>query len=191
MNYSKEEITNEIIKRIIMKPYSLKTISKHIDTEFKQVSAELEEKFIRSAILSEPAFSWKMCVFKETDEEKTPAPGKTFEIWEPTQQGKSSHIMLKALQEIYDYRMSCVPTAKKVVDQIMSDYWCISDAALKMQPIGLHPEYPTKDFNSMCRDYVLDVWQLIVLEEVGMPILQAEWEKYVFYCDRLRERNRL
>lgn len=174
-----------------MKPYSLKTIGKHIDTEFKQVSAELEEKFIRNAILSEPAFSWKMCVFKGTDEETEPTSGKTFEVWEPTQKGKSSHLMLKALQEIYDYRVSCVSTVKRIVDQIMADFWCIPDCALKMHPIGMHPEFPTKEFTLLCRSYVLDVWQLIVLEEVGMPILQAEWDKYVFYCDRLRERNRL
>lgn len=172
-----------------MKPYSLKTITKHIDTEFKQVSEELEEKFIRHAILSEPAFSWKMCVFKGTDEEKEPTPGKTFEIWEPTQKGKSSHLMLKALQEIYNYRISCVPTAKKIVHRIMAEYWRIPDSALKMQPIGMHPEFPTREFNLACRDYVLEVWELILVQEVGLPILQAEWDKYVFYCDTLRSRN--
>jgi hypothetical protein len=191
MNYSKEEITNEIIKRIIMKPYSLKTITKHIDTEFKQVSAELEANFIRNAILSEPALPWKMCVFTETEPVVDVVPKNTFEVWEPTQQGKSSHIMLKALQEIYDYRVECVPTAKKVVDRIMADYWCVPDSALKIQPVGMHPEFPTREFNLTCRDYVLNVWQLIVLEEVGTPIMRAEWDKFVFYCDRLRERNRL
>lgn len=191
MNYTKEEITNEIIKRIVMKPYSLKTISKHINAEFKQVSAELEEKFIRTAILSEPAFSWKMCVFKETETEQEPTPGKTFEVWEPTQQGKSSHLMLKALQEIYDYRVACVPTAKKLVGRIMEEFWRVPDCALKMHPVGVHPEFPTREFNTMSREYVLDVWQLIVLQEVGMPILKEEWDKYVFYCDTLRSRNLL
>jgi hypothetical protein len=188
MNYSKEEITNEIIKRIVMKPYSLKTITKHIDTEFKQVSAELESNFIRSAILSEPALPWKMSVFTETEVQVDLLPKNTFDIWQPSQQGKSPHIMLKALQEIYDYRVSCALLAKKVVNRIMADYWCIPDDALKIQPVGMNPEFPTKEFHLMCRDNVLEVWQLILLEEVGMPIMRAEWDKYIFYCDTLRSR---
>jgi hypothetical protein len=97
--------------------------------------------------------------------------------------------MLKALQEIQEFRETCGPIVKEIVGTIMKEFWNVSDTILKLQKIGDNPELPTDLLEIHFLLSGMDMWKIIVLREIAQPLLRAEWEKYTFYCDTLRARS--
>ena len=191
MGLSEKDIYDEIIKRIVMKPYSIKTLETQIGLEFRQFTSELAEKHLRNALVKEPAFSYKLRDLENAEYVYDPAwkPETMFEVWTPQKSDKSTNIMLKALQEIQEFRETCGPIVKEIVGTVMKEFWNVSDTILKLQKIGENPELPTDLLEFRFIISGMDMWKIIILREVAQPLLRAEWEKFIFYCDTLRARN--
>lgn len=191
MGLSEKDIYDEIIRRIVMKPYSIKTLESQIGLEFRQLTSELEEKHLRNALVKEPAFAYKLRALENLEYVYDPAwkPETMFEVWTPQKSNKSTNIMLKALQEIQEFRETCVPIVKEIIDTVMKEFWNVSDSILKLQKIGEHPELPTDLLEFRFLISGMDMWKIVVLREVAQPLLRVEWEKYTFYCDTLRARK--
>jgi len=184
-----KDIYNTIIKNIVLKPYSIKTLEKQISAEFRQLKFDIEKNVIRNAIREDKAFKQRMGEFQsveytydlEGDIDLTCRP------WTPGHPGANP--MLKALHEVQEYRNTCKTLVEEKVKEVMAGFWAVSDEFLKTQDIEYYSECPTKLLHSSFTALGLCTWKMTVLKEVSMDVLKAEWDKYTFYCRTLRARH--
>lgn len=107
--------------------------------------------------------------------------------------------MIKANQEIQDFRVECIPKIKTAIQNAMKDLWddSTNDRIYQRQEIqnsgGSGWSQPDirhylGTFYKTFRDE--DYWKSIILEEIGKPLFHEEYQKWYSYCQIFLERNK-
>lgn len=154
-----------------------------------------DEKRVRELLLSEPALSWKMRV-SPTDQTKrfdhNNGYGELYK-WNPNEGGKSAKEMLEAYTEIQEFRISSMPFIKSAIKKIVDDLWEHTTDKRILEAGGFpyphdHAQYALGTVHKKNTD--IDWWKSTILNEVGVPIYNEEWNKWVFYCMKFIERSK-
>ncbi len=121
-------------------------------------------------------------------------------IWDPT---NTRHLsvkeMLKAEEEVQEYRTSCIARIEGAIQRAMEILWSetTDESIIGRDAVqnagGCGWSYPdiryylgTKDKTFKDEDY----WQACILEEFGIPLFNKEYNKWYSYCQRYLEINK-
>jgi len=161
-----------------------------------------DEKRVCELLLSEPALSWKMRVSSNNVAQHYDHNNGygTLVPWNPNEGGRSAKEMLDAYTEIQEFRISSIPIIKSAVKKAMDDLWedTTDDRILQREHIqnssGSGWEYDSITIHHALgtvhkQKTDIDWWKYSILIEVGFPLYNEEWNKWLFYCKKFIERS--
>jgi hypothetical protein len=164
----------------------------------------IDESRVREILLNDPALSWKMRVspndkeFQYWPQSPSTAGYSYFQKWNPNEGGKSTKDMLKAYNEIEEFRSSSIDIVKSAVKRAMDDIWSDSTDERIFQKEEIQnsggcgwgsPDIQTYLGTKWKKNTDEDYWQTLILNEQVIPILNEEWTKYYYYCKKFLERS--
>lgn len=162
-----------------------------------------DEKYVRELLLSESALSWKMRVSPNNVAQHY-HHNNGYGIllpWNPNEGGKSAKEMLDAYAEIQEFRVSSMPFIKSSIQKTMNDLWedTTDDRILQREHIqnsggngwGCDSNTIRHALGTVYKQNTdIDWWKSSILIEVGVPLYNKEWNKWLFYCKKFIERSK-
>jgi hypothetical protein len=162
-----------------------------------------DERRVRELLLSEPALSWKMRVSPNNAAQHYDHNNGygTLIPWNPNEGGRSTKEMLDAYSEIQEFRASSIPFIKSAIKKAIDDLWedTTDDRILQRENIqnsgGSGWGYCSNTIHHALgtvhkQKTDIDWWKYTILIEVGFPLYNEEWNKWLFYCKKFIERSK-